>query len=671
MSNPFYRACLASFILAVVSGMQAQTTQAPSSSTTQTTNPVPATTSTAPAVPPLIQFSGILKDTNGQPITAITGVTFSIYQDQDGGTPLWMETQNVQPDSQGRYTVLLGSNSSQGVPADLFGSGQSRWLAVEGQGLQQTSRVLLVSVPYAMKAADADTLGGMPVSAFVLANPPAGNGSGTTASAGTAATSTTTTGGASTTSTSTTGTTTGSASTKTKTASSQPSGTSPNTNLLVKYDSSGNLVPSAAYESGGYVGIGTSSPVTPLQVNGNILMSGQQTHQVQVWGAATNGRFGQDSQGVFLSGDSQGSSVRFLTNNGALNEWLRINPTGSVNIGTAQAATNGQLVIAPDNADAVHSIIGQAGSQYHLRLSRAVPDNRGATDFLIVPYNYGIAVEYPGVVEFWNQEFSVHNNPTMPFQGAYFWVGDEIDSGGLFVTAMNNGGGTNSWVELAADRFTHTSHGSLNFTVRNPTDAFRFDVGPFGSEVMAGQISGTGTVSSLDLFSGTAQATVRASAGSPGGVAIGATSNTPLSLFANGGSGQVTLFPSGNFSIGNSSDLAPLAVGSQGQFQVSAAGAATIGGGTAITRHLSLTAPLSVPQLAAGSCSAVPVTVTGANDGDSVALGVPDALASTDGLVWAGWVSAADTVSVRFCNVTAQTIPAPASASVRVDVWQH
>jgi hypothetical protein len=188
---------------------------------------------------------------------------------------------------------------------------------------------------------------------------------------------------------------------------------------------------------------------------------------------------------------------------------------------------------------------------------------------------------------------------------------------------------------------------------------------------MAAQISGTGSASSLDLFSGTAQATIRALAGSPGGVALGAKSNNALSLFANNGSGQVTLFPSGNFSIGNTTDTAPLAVGSQAQFQVSATGAATIGGGTAIARHLSVTAPLTIPQLAHSSCGAVPITVAGATDGDTVALGVPNALASTDGLTWVGWVSAAGTVSVRICNVTAQAVPAPAAVNVRVDVWQH
>ncbi len=39
------------------------------------------------------------------------------------------------------------------------------------QGQVEQPRVLLVAVPYALKAADADTIGGKPASAFVLAAP--------------------------------------------------------------------------------------------------------------------------------------------------------------------------------------------------------------------------------------------------------------------------------------------------------------------------------------------------------------------------------------------------------------------------------------------------------------------------------------------------------------------
>src|SRR6516162_2839533 len=123
------------------------------------------------AVPNLIKYSSVLKDGSGAVITALSGVTFLIYKDEQGGAPLWMETQNVQPDKAGRYAVQLGAVSKDGLPPDVFMTGEARWLAVQIGNEAEQARVTLVAVPYAMKAADAQTLGGLPASAFVLAAP--------------------------------------------------------------------------------------------------------------------------------------------------------------------------------------------------------------------------------------------------------------------------------------------------------------------------------------------------------------------------------------------------------------------------------------------------------------------------------------------------------------------
>jgi len=127
------------------------------------------------AVPPVIQFSGVLQDYSGRPLTGVQGVQFALYRDREGGSPLWLETQNVAADEYGRFAALLGAASSGGLPVELFSSGESRWLGVTAQassepgGSAEQPRVLLVSVPYALKAADAETLGGLPASAFLLA----------------------------------------------------------------------------------------------------------------------------------------------------------------------------------------------------------------------------------------------------------------------------------------------------------------------------------------------------------------------------------------------------------------------------------------------------------------------------------------------------------------------
>jgi len=122
-------------------------------------------------VPTLIRFSGTLTDVGGKPLTGFVGVTFSLYKDEQGGAPLWMETQNVQPDKSGRYAVSLGATTSKGLPTDVFVSGEARWLGVQPEGQAEQPRVLLLSVPYALKAGDAETIGGLSPSAFVLAAP--------------------------------------------------------------------------------------------------------------------------------------------------------------------------------------------------------------------------------------------------------------------------------------------------------------------------------------------------------------------------------------------------------------------------------------------------------------------------------------------------------------------
>jgi hypothetical protein len=136
----------------------------------------PAPSAAAAEVPRLIKFSGTLLDALDRPMAGPVGVTFALYKEQERGAALWMETQNVTPDARGVYTVLLGANSANGVPAELFASGEARWLEVQVERQAEQPRVLLVSVPYALKAADAETLGGKPLSSFVLASPSSGGG---------------------------------------------------------------------------------------------------------------------------------------------------------------------------------------------------------------------------------------------------------------------------------------------------------------------------------------------------------------------------------------------------------------------------------------------------------------------------------------------------------------
>src|SRR5262249_41706093 len=118
----------------------------------------------ASGVPTLVNFGGTLTDLNGNPLHGTVGVTFLLYKEQNSVSPLWLETQNVQADETGHYSVMLGATKSNGLPTDLFASGEARWLGVQAEGQAEQPRILLLSVPYALKAGDAQTLGGLPAS---------------------------------------------------------------------------------------------------------------------------------------------------------------------------------------------------------------------------------------------------------------------------------------------------------------------------------------------------------------------------------------------------------------------------------------------------------------------------------------------------------------------------
>jgi len=218
-------------------------------------NAIPAAgsvTIAAAQLPRLVKFSGTLKDINGNPLTTITGVTFALYSQQNGGAPLWLETQNVQPDKSGHYTVMLGSTKPDGLETELFVSEQAQWLGIQPQGQEEHARVLLVSVPYALKAGDAETLGGKPASAFMPANPMASAGS---ASLGV-------------------NSSTPSSSNRNLTPAAALTGTG-TANFIPKWTTSSNLGNSKIFQSTtGNVGIGTTTPTATLDVSGATFLSG-------------------------------------------------------------------------------------------------------------------------------------------------------------------------------------------------------------------------------------------------------------------------------------------------------------------------------------------------------------------------------------------------------------
>src|SRR5579863_4201039 len=288
--------------------------------------------STASAVPRVVNYSGTLKDLSGKPLTGITGVTFLLYKESQGGSPLWMETQNVQPSKTGHYSVTLGSTTSAGLPADVFVSGEARWLGVQVQGQSEQPRVLLVAVPYALKSGDAETLGGLPASAFLLAAPAssaasssgvAGDGSSTVPPPPAAITGTATAG------------------------------------FLPHFTGAATIGNSAVFQTGesptAKIGINTNAPTTNLDVHGGAAVRG--TFVLPATGTAT-AVAGKSSQAENLGASAFNSGTSTAV---AQTFQLKAEPVGN-NTATASASLNflfGQGIAAPTETGLSISSKGQ------------------------------------------------------------------------------------------------------------------------------------------------------------------------------------------------------------------------------------------------------------------------------------------------------------------------
>jgi len=127
-------------------------------------NPAAQTTPAAPveAVPAVVPFTGALPAYAQQRVS----VRFSLYAAPGSHSALWSENQSLTPDKDGKYSIQLGSASSIGLPAAVFADGQARWLGIQVAGGDE-QRTPLASVPFAMKAADAETLAGHPAAELV------------------------------------------------------------------------------------------------------------------------------------------------------------------------------------------------------------------------------------------------------------------------------------------------------------------------------------------------------------------------------------------------------------------------------------------------------------------------------------------------------------------------
>jgi len=289
----------------------------------------------APVVPRLVNFSGIAVDGQGKAISGIAGVTFAIYKEQYEGSPLWLETQNVQADGKGNYTVQLGATKPQGLPLDLFTGGDARWLGVTVNGGKEQARVLLLSVPYALKASDAETLGGLPPSAFVLSQGVQGTSTKTAPARSNAASGN---------------------------SVAAPNGTVTGVGVagfIPMWDTTTDIVDSVLFQKTSQIGVKTTTPAATLDVNGKTdvrntltLFPNGTNSTLAVNG--TNFKVDQTGKVTFISGQT-------FPGTGTVTSVGLSAPSSDFTVSGSPVTKSGTLslkwAIAPTNADTANAIV--------------------------------------------------------------------------------------------------------------------------------------------------------------------------------------------------------------------------------------------------------------------------------------------------------------------------
>jgi Chaperone of endosialidase len=299
-----------------------------------------AATGPSAAVPRVINLAGVFQPVDGQPLRAVETVTLALYADPTGGTPLWQETQSVAVDTKGGYTLLLGAASAEGIPAAVVAAG-AQWLGTtfDRPGEVEGPRVQLTSMPYALRAADADTLGGRPATAYLLAPGATGKG-GTATTAGQA-----------------------SAHGLEPGAPPAPDVVQPGTvNFLAKYVTAADVGNSALYETNGAVGLGTTTPSDLFHVRFTNTTGGLTGLAVQNLGNTTASYSGM------LFYDQNGALGQFQGFNNVTHEY-RINniaSAGSINFMLGSAS---KFLVAPNG----NIGIGTTSPSALLEVSNAVP----------------------------------------------------------------------------------------------------------------------------------------------------------------------------------------------------------------------------------------------------------------------------------------------------------
>jgi hypothetical protein len=230
-----------------------------------------------------------------------------------------------------------------GCQLTLFTTERARWVGVQVSGQAEQPRVLLVSAPYALKAGDAETLGGKPASAYALATPQTATSAPTSESAKPSAAV--------------------NASTNNQSSIQAAIAGSGTKNYIPLWTSSTALGNSNIFQNATNkdIGIGTATPTATLDVKGNVVFTGNQTVSgllsVNGGTASVASATFNSAGGFILEGRSKGANEfnvdgggnlfangSLFTNGGIANDHFNVDSKG--NVSTSGLASTGGLTVA-------------------------------------------------------------------------------------------------------------------------------------------------------------------------------------------------------------------------------------------------------------------------------------------------------------------------------------
>lgn len=393
-----------------------------------------------------------------------------------------------------------------------------------------------------------------------------------------------------------------------------------------------NTAPTYGLIVQGNVGIGTPSPATPLQVTGTnpLTLIGVQTgasttadslltitsglvRKLPMSTFATTGNSwalgGNTVSTIKNFGTIDNNHLPFITNN---TERMRISNTGNVGIGTsAFDGTNPEKLLVQAGTTSSYNLI-----EGHGRINNYL-------QFNIQNDSAGSSSSSDLVATSDNGNESVN------------YVDLGINSSGFSNTGIV-GGANNAYLYSTGN----------NFIIGNATasKALIFFTGGTATTDEAMRIDGSGHVG-IGTTSPTANLHLSAGTATAHTAPLKFTSGTNLSTVEDG----AVEYDGANYSASVSTTRYTLA------------------------KTLTATAFLNFPSTASGNSSTLIVTVNGAADGDVVALGVPNAVASTAGVCYTAYVSAANTVTVKMNNYSPLLTLAidPPAATFRVSVIKY